>query len=421
MKQPRIAILHYSCPPVIGGVEFIIEAHYELLTERGYSTKLVVGDAGGGQPELCAEVIPEFASDGGPLRDVVARLDEGVVPPEFPAAVKTVEAKLREALRQVDVCIMHNVLTMHFNLVLTAALANIMECRPATRFIGWVHDATFADPAYSVHQRDEYPWNLLKQALPGCDYCVISAQRRREVRRIFRVPASRLPVIPDGIDVEQLLGLTPRVAALFREERLYKTDIVAITPTRIVRRKNLEMGMRIVAALKRQRKSVRWMITGAPDPHNADSVSYFEQLCELRGELRLEKEVIFLCERFKERVSGHDLRGLYGVSDVLLFPSWREGFGIPVLEAGITGLLVVASAIPSLKEIGGRDTVYIYPEERPETVAQRLLLAFEWSPRLVFRKSSIAEYSWEAVFNDKILPAVVSPETLWPASGQVRL
>jgi ribulose-phosphate 3-epimerase len=143
------------------------------------------------------------------------------------------------------------------------------------------------------------------------------------------------------------------VADLFVEEELYRREIVALTPTRIVRRKNVETGLEIVAALKKMGKSVRWIITGAPDPYNEDAVQYFEELVSLRRRLRLTNDVIFLCERWKQWVSNDDLRGLYGVSNMLLFPSEREGFGIPVLEAAITGLLVVVSDIPALRELAG--------------------------------------------------------------------
>ena len=413
MSTARVAILHYSAPPLVGGVEFIIEAHAKMLAEFGCDIKLIVGEGGGVIPGVSLEKIPEIASNGGLMKEEVAQLLEGRVPANFKACVKKLEKALSKALRNVDVCIMHNVLTMHFNLILTAALANIIERRKNIRFIGWTHDSTFADPNYKEHQRKSYPWSLLSKKLPKCDYCVISAQRRTEMKKIFGVPASQLPIIPDGLDVRQLLGLTPGVATLFVEDRLNQKDFVALTPTRIVRRKNLEEGIRIVAALKRFGKTVRWMITGAPDTHNDDSMAYFDELVALRKKLRVEKDVRFLWRAFDNGVSNADLRALYGISNTLLFPSEREGFGIPVLEAGIMGLLVVISDIPALREIGGMETVYIYPDERAEDVACRMVRAFDRSAQLVFRKKIISTYSWDALFENKILPAVFSPEQLW--------
>jgi hypothetical protein len=260
--KPTVAILHYSCPPIIGGVEFIMEAHAREFVEAGFKVKLIVGKGGTVDPEATTVVIPEIVSCGGPLSKVLLALDRGEVPDSFAAAVKRTEKKLVAALRGVDVCMMHNVMTMHFNMVLTAALTNVMKRSRSTRFIAWTHDLTFVDPVYEPHQHRRYPWSLLLQPQSGCDYCAISGQRQSEMHRLFRIPVARMPVIPDGISVPKYLCLTKKATRLFYEERLSTVDIVAITPARILRRKNLGVGMEVVAALKKRGKSVRWLITG---------------------------------------------------------------------------------------------------------------------------------------------------------------
>ena len=398
---------------MIGGVEFVIRAHASLFADAGYRTRIIVGKGKPLASPVETFVIPEMSSTGGSISPVLKALARGNRPPAFNAAVKTVQRLLESALKGVDVCMIHNVLTMHFNLVLTAALANIMRRSRSTRFIGWTHDATFRDPAYSAHHLDSHPWNLMSQKLPGCDYCAISAQRQRELARLFGMTASDLPVISDGISVPRMLGLTDRVTRLFYKESLHNTQIVALTPTRIVPRKNLEAGMELIAAFKKLGKSVRWLITGAPDPHNPNSVLYFKKLLKIRRALGVEREVIFLSRRFKGRVQNKDLRGLFAVADMMILPSRHEGFGIPALEGGLAGMLMVLSDIPSLKEIAGHGAVYMRAHERPIRVARRALSAFKASPRLVFRKKMIAEYSWHAVFSQQILPAIEDPGSLW--------
>ncbi len=412
-----VALLHYSCPPVIGGVEFVLEAHARLLTGAGFRVRLVVGKGEARHPGVDIATVPELASDGGPHRKIVKALNAGRVPDTFPHAVAQTEQALIRALRGADVCLVHNVMTMHFNLVASAALANIMERGGTTRFVAWCHDSTFADSNYRRHQRADYPWSLLRQELPGCDYCVISRQRQKEFRRLFGVPAARLPVIPDGVSVTALLGLTPQARAFYREERLNERDVVAITPTRIVRRKNLEAGMRIVAALKNMGKSVCWIVTGAPDPHNSDSTNYYRELTDLRRELNLEREAVFLCERFPERIGRDTLRSLLSVSDLLVFPSKKEGFGIPVLEAGLADLILVLGDIPALREIAAPNAVFIPKTFDPKNIARLAWKEFRKSPTVQFRKKIQREYSWEAVFKKKIQPAILEPETLWRAEA----
>jgi glycosyltransferase involved in cell wall biosynthesis len=59
------------------------------------------------------------------------------------------------------------------------------------------------------------------------------------------------------------------------------------------------------------------------------------------------------------------LRAAYHASDVLLFPSHYEGFGLPLLEAMASGLPVVTSGAGALTEVGG-DAAVVVPSRDPE-------------------------------------------------------
>ena len=43
MIDQKIGILHYSAPPVIGGVEAVIKAHLQEFNRAGYSCTVVAG------------------------------------------------------------------------------------------------------------------------------------------------------------------------------------------------------------------------------------------------------------------------------------------------------------------------------------------------------------------------------------------
>ena len=133
----------------------------------------------------------------------------------------------------------------------------------------------------------------------------------------------------------------------------------------------------------------------------------------LRRKLKIQKEVVFLSERFDERISHEDLCALYRISDMLMFPSDREGFGLPVLEAGLAGLVVVISDIPALREIAKGDAVYIRMGDSASDVSKHIIAAMKKRPELIFRKKVIQTYSWDVVFEDRILPAILTPEKVW--------
>lgn len=64
---------------------------------------------------------------------------------------------------------------------------------------------------------------------------------------------------------------------------------------------------------------------------------------------------------FTQRVSDEELVTLYNLCSLFVFPSWHEGFGLPVLEAMNCGAPVIGSNTTSIPEIIGRDDVLFNP------------------------------------------------------------
>jgi len=54
-----------------------------------------------------------------------------------------------------------------------------------------------------------------------------------------------------------------------------------------------------------------------------------------------------------------ELNALYSAAEVLLFPSWHEGFGWPVLEALACGCPVITTNRNPMREVGGEAATYI--------------------------------------------------------------
>jgi glycosyltransferase involved in cell wall biosynthesis len=74
-------------------------------------------------------------------------------------------------------------------------------------------------------------------------------------------------------------------------------------------------------------------------------------------------------------VAPEALRGLYAAADVVAYPSIREGFGLPVLEAMAQGAAVVTSATTSTAEVAGDTGLLVDPLDVDDIAGalQRLL------------------------------------------------
>lgn len=72
-------------------------------------------------------------------------------------------------------------------------------------------------------------------------------------------------------------------------------------------------------------------------------------------------------------VDDASLAALYSLAEALVFPSFYEGFGIPVAEARAVGCRVVTTDSPELREAGGTQATYVKPT--PEGIAMGLEVA----------------------------------------------
>ena len=104
------------------------------------------------------------------------------------------------------------------------------------------------------------------------------------------------------------------------------------------------------------------------------------------------------------------LAAVYRQSAVLLLPSEREGFGLPVLEALACGTPVIASDIDALREVGEAAVVYCPPdnvEAWTTAVLEILRERTEQPDRLAERRTEgvarAAVFSW-ARYASQVVP-----------------
>ena len=86
-------------------------------------------------------------------------------------------------------------------------------------------------------------------------------------------------------------------------------------------------------------------------------------------------------------VANEDLRALYSMAVMMLFPSLQEGFGLPIVEAQSCGCTVVTSKRPPMNEVAGDAAIYVDPDD-PNSAAAIISRALSQAGKL--RESSIA-------------------------------
>lgn len=371
----KIALIHYTYAPVIGGVEIVMAEHARLFAEHGHEVTVICDQGRSEDARIRVELLPDAADAGELARALEPRLEK------------------------MNVIFIHNVATMPFHMGLTEALWNLAKRLTDVRFIAWVHDLVACNPDYELPSLTEWPWIALTRAHQHYRYIAVSALRRAQFMELTKGDCA---VIPNGLNPARLLGLTEPIAELVREHDLAAREIVLLHPTRLLKRKNVELGLRVAAALKGAGRSCAYIVTGAPDAQNPASREYAEELQRLRVELGLENDALFLHEDMP--IEGADLASLFMLADALFFPSRQEGFGLPVLEAALHRLPAFCSAIEPLETLLKHGVTLFALDAEPAQIALMIAARLGTSEAWQARQQVRHHYAWPAIYRNYLAP-----------------
>lgn len=407
MKE-RVAILHYAGPPGVGGVESMISYQARGLSALGYPVRLISGNGEPVDKSIEVWIDPLFSSTHPDVLSVKQKLDSGWLPPDFEPLVDRIYTALSAALEDCYVCIAHNVLSLNKNLPLTVALARLYE-KENFRLFAWCSDVAWINQQYISELHSGYPWDFLRIPWSNVRYITISEDRQHELAALFCIPAEEIEVITPGIDPANFFQWTPSMKYIEQRLQLLDADRILLLPARLTRRKNIEFALNVLAELKRNSDSdYRLVVTGPPGPHNPANPGYFGELIKLREELGLQETAHFLYELGESAFIPDDttVANLYHLADALFFPSLQEGFGIPLLEAGLMGLPVFCSDLPPFHQIAKPGEVHYFDPilDPPAKIAEMIQQYLETAVRHQFKLRVRRQYRWDKIVSDQIVP-----------------
>jgi glycosyltransferase involved in cell wall biosynthesis len=188
--------------------------------------------------------------------------------------------------------------------------------------------------------------------------CVSSATAA-DVRRIVGRKGASVEVVLNGLNYpyQPMLGETARerlTALLARHGREASGGPYILHVGGNNWYKNRLGVLEIYAALRRdwsgKTAPPRLLLAGAP------------LTVEMEGFLRAQPEWSADVVALTGVDDNEDLRALYSMAELLLFPSLEEGFGWPISEAQACGCRVVTTGKSPMTEVGGAAAIYLEPE-----------------------------------------------------------
>jgi glycosyltransferase involved in cell wall biosynthesis len=280
--------------------------------------------------------------------------------------------------------------------VVDHSYANLVHALPAARTIVMCHDLDMFNwlTSHGRGLRAVVLRHLAGQILSGLKKAArvvaVSAATRDQLVARGLVPADRITVIPNGChpscspdpdraaDAEAVRLLGPRRAG--------DLDLLHVGTT--VPRKRIDVLLTVFAALRERHSAARLIRVGGP---------LTAEQRKLARRRRVDDAITTL-----PFLAAPVLAAVYRRAAVLLMPSEREGFGLPVVEALACGTPVVASDLPALREVGGAAATYCPVADMPrwaETVTalivERVDRPDRWKVRQSVALMQASQFRWD--------------------------
>ncbi|MDP3963877.1 MAG: glycosyltransferase family 1 protein [bacterium] len=129
---------------------------------------------------------------------------------------------------------------------------------------------------------------------------------------------------------------------------------------RIELKKNVDGIIKAFAIVKEKYKLPHTLVLAGGEGYGAENIKHDA------WSMKHKNDICFL-----GYVSEQEKWALLKGATAFMFPSWCEGFGLPVLEAQSAGVPVITSNISAMPEVGGKAALYIDPAD-PESIADAM-------------------------------------------------
>lgn len=240
---------------------------------------------------------------------------------------------------------------------------------------------------------EQYKWldrqiydSKFRYACQNADKVVaISESTKRDIIEYYHIPPDKISVIYQSCHERFLPEKGPKVIQTILEKYKLPSEFLLYVGS-IIERKNL---LGIVKAIEQLPKNqlIPVVVVGKGAQYKTKVQAYIQS----KG---LQKYFYFIQPDFE------DLPALYQKASIFLYPSFNEGFGIPILEALLSRTPIITSNISSLPEAAGPDSCLINPND-PEQISDGIqnILADESKRNLMIEKG----YAYAQRFQGKLL------------------
>lgn len=237
----------------------------------------------------------------------------------------------------------------------------MMPLHPKAPTLTVIHDLNFEHASGNLkasHQR--YLSHYLPRfARNATRIATVSEYSKKDIADTYNIDSMKIDVVYDGSQNDYRPRSEEEKTAI--RKRFTEGHPYIIFISTILKRKNLANLLRAFDKVKNHgNNDLKLVVVGR-------RVWWKDELAEAYDTMTHQKDVIM-----PGHVEPDDLSALLSAAEMLVYPSYFEGFGIPILEAMYAETAVIASKTTSMPEVGGDAALYIDPAD-PDDIARAIL------------------------------------------------
>jgi glycosyltransferase involved in cell wall biosynthesis len=215
-----------------------------------------------------------------------------------------------------------------------------------------VHDLIFMrfPGFYKKIDRMLYKFFMVRGCRTATKIIAISQQTKTDLINLCGVDPKKIEVIYQSCNKQFYEKVDETQKSIVRQKYALPDKFLLSVGT-IEQRKN---QLAILEGLVKEKLEIPLVILGKP-------TEYKMLLDDFIKENDIRRQIIFL-----HNTGTEELQAIYQMAEIMVYPSFFEGFGLPVLEAQASGCPVITSNISSMPEAGGDGAMYIDPANSAE-------------------------------------------------------
>lgn len=232
----------------------------------------------------------------------------------------------------------------------------MMPLHPKVPTLNVIHDLNFEHASGNLkasHQRYMSHYFPLF-ARNATRLATVSSYSKKDIAETYGIPAEKIDVVYDGAHSNYRPHSDDEKEAI--RQRFTDGHPFVVFISTILKRKNLANLLLAFDKVKEDKSNedLKLVVVGS-------RVWWQDELESAWNGMKHQSDVIF-----PGRVEPNDLSALLSTAEMLVYPSYFEGFGIPILEAMYAETAVIASRTTSMPEVGGDAVLYIDPSDKDD-------------------------------------------------------